>query len=355
MSRTVRLCVMKNDLFDAMVSLEHLFACWDEFKCGKRKKKDLQSFERSLEDHIFELHQELTSFQYRHGSYEQFRVFEPKERSISRASVKDRLVHHMLYVTLTKIFDRTFIFHSLSCRLGKGVHKGISYFEQMVRQVSQNGTGSCYALKMDIRRFFDHVNHSILKALIRKKVHDEKVLYMADLIIDSFKKGTDLFGARGMPLGNVTSQLFANIYLHELDDFIKQKLRDRFYLRYCDDFVILSRKAEPLLRRICQIEEFLETHLRLELHPKKVILSKLSQGIDFLGYVMLPHHIRLRMQTRRRLKRRLKEAYKAYQKDDLTYVQMDQKIQSYLGILSHANEFHFSQAIKNAYWIRKCL
>jgi retron-type reverse transcriptase len=335
-----------------MISLENMFVCWTEFKRGKRKKKDIQKFERFLEDNIFQLHEELISFQYHHGSYEQFRVSDPKQRLISRASVKDRLVHHMVYVALTKIFDPKLIFHSLSCRKKKGVHKGIFLLEKMIRKASKNGSGDCLALKMDIFRFFDSINHGILKRMIRRKISDEKLLRLIDLIIDSFHHSSGIFGKVGLPLGNVTSQLFANIYLNDLDNFIKQNLKLKFYLRYCDDFVILLKSPRYRLEFIERIDYFLKTSLHLTLHPRKISVSTLSKGIDFVGYVQFLHYRRLRPQTKRRLKSRLKEGLKLFHTGKLTKEKMDQKVQSYFGILSHANEFHFSLTMKNVYWVR---
>jgi hypothetical protein len=156
----------------------------------------------------------------------------------------------------------------------------------------------------------------------------------------------------GIPLGNVTSQLFANVYLHELDDFVKQKLKERFYLRYCDDFIILSDNKSHLDGLIVTIRNFLAETLRLELHPKKVIIKKLRQGIDFVGYVLFERHVLLRAKAKQRMKRRLKEAYESYLIGKISAASLDQRLQSYLGILSHANQHELSMALKNAYWIR---
>ena len=232
-------------LFDKMTSLDHLFQSWDQFKRGKRKRKDIQFFERNLEDNIFQLQEDLTTLQYQPDSYTHFYVTDPKQRHISKASVRDRLVHQTVYDVLIEIFDRKFIFHSLSSRQGKGTHIGVSQLRQMIRKVSKNGRGPCYALKMDIKRFFDTIDHRILKTLIRKSIQEEKVLKIIDIIIDSFRVKEGSLGGVGIPLGNVTSQIFANIYLHELDDFIKQELQERYYLRYCDDFILLCPNERP--------------------------------------------------------------------------------------------------------------
>ncbi len=223
---------------------------------------------------------------------------------------------------------------------------------RMIRKVSANGKQPCYALKMDIKRFFDTINHQILKTLIRKNIADEKVLKIIDTIIDSFKVSSGPSGSVGIPLGNATSQLFANVYLHELDDFIKQELRERYYLRYCDDFIILSNDQNHLESLIFPIREFLIKKLQLDLHPKKLIIRKLTQGIDFVGYVLFFKHTLVRTRTKQRMKKRLKEAYEIYLQGRIDDVSLDQRLQSYLGILSHANQHTLSQAVKNAYWVR---
>lgn len=343
---------MAHNLFEKTTSLVHIFECWDHFRRGKCKRKDIQSFERNLEDYIFQLQHDLMTLQYQHGIYEHFYVSDPKQRHISKASVRDRLVHQIVYDILTTVFDRKFIFHSLSSRLGKGTHFGVKRLQQMIRKVSLNGKQPCYALKMDIKRFFDTINHQILKTLIRKNIRDKKALKIIDTIIDSFKVQSGPLGAVGIPLGNATSQLFANIYLHELDDFIKQELREKYYLRYCDDFIILSNNENHLNSLIVYVREFLIKNLQLELHPKKLIIRKLSQGIDFVGYVLFSKYRLVRTRTRQRMKKRLKEAYEAYLQGKTNNVGLDQRLQSYLGILSHANQHILSQAIKNAYWVR---
>lgn len=151
-----------------MTSLPYIFKCWNQFRRGKRKKKDVQAFERHLEDHLFQLQQDLVSSKYVHDTYHRFYVSDPKQRHISKASVRDRLVHHLVHGVLSEAIDKKFNFYSLSSRLGKGTHIGVEQLYQMMRKVSKNGTSPCYALKMDIKRFFDTVDHKILKTLLRK-------------------------------------------------------------------------------------------------------------------------------------------------------------------------------------------
>ena len=328
-----------------MTSLEHLFQSWDKFKRGKRKRKDIQCFERHLEDNIFQLHRDLITFQYLHAPYNQFYVTDPKQRHISKATVQDRLVHQSVFDVLNEYFDQKFILHSLSSRIGKSTHVGIKQLQTMIKKVSRNGTLPCYGLKMDIRKFFDTIDHQLLKTLVKKYIRDDRALRLIEAIIDSF--------AVGIPLGNVTSQLFANIYLHELDDFVKQTLREKYYLRYCDDFIILSIDETHLHHLISTIQEFLRNFLKLELHPKKVTIRKLTQGIDFVGTILFEHHTLTRTKTKQRMKKRLQEAYEQYFIGKISTSTMDQKLQSYLGILSHANQYELSTALKNSYWMRE--
>jgi len=339
-------------LYDEMIALEHLFLCWEQFRRGKRKREDVQVFERHIEDEIFQLHEELKTQTYCHHPYRKFYVFDPKERYISKASVRDRLVHHMVYNVLNAIYEPRFIFHSFSCRVGKGTHVGIEHLNRMLKKSSRNNTRPAYGLKMDVKRFFDTVSHSILKRLLQKHIQDPKVLDVIDLIIDSFRVPSDNEGHRGLPLGNVTSQMFSNIYLHELDHFVKHGLKEPFYLRYCDDFVLISEDFRHLKSLIPPIECFLDQELELKLHPKKVTLRKWRSGIDFLGYVSFPHYQLMRSSSKRRMYRRLQKGYEDFMVGDIDEVSFDQRLQSYLGMLRHANQRFLGKSLKNTYWCR---
>lgn len=334
-----------------MISIENLFLSWDQFKRGKKKRKDIQQFEVYLEDFIFELHEELLAGRYQHQPYKQFYVFDPKQRHISKACVRDRLVHQMVYATLAEVFDPIFIEHSLSCRVGKGTHKGVDLLEKFLRKVSSNGSDECFVLKMDIQKFFDSVDHILLKDLIRKRIKDVRVLSLVDQIIDSFVFQEINERKVGLPLGNVTSQLFANIYLHELDLFVKHNLRKNFYARFCDDFAFVSKNKVDLQALIPLIRFFLQEELKLKLHPNKIGIRKFNQGVDFLGYVLFPHHRTLRTRTKQRLKKRLRKKHVGYLDRKISHFTLHQCLQSYLGILSHANQHEFSQTLKNAYLV----
>lgn len=320
-----------------LISIKNLFQAWNEFKRDKRKRKDVQAFERNLEDSLFNLYERLRDKTYRHGIYQSFYVHDPKLRHIHKAEVKDRVVHHVLYKYLYVLFDKNFIYDSYSCRLRKGTHKGVLRLVKFTKIVSKNYTRDCWALNLDIKKYFASVNHQILLKLLRKRVKDKDILWLLRIIINSFGLG------KGIPLGNLTSQVFANIYLNELDQFIKHNLRVRYYLRYADDFIILSWHKDTLQRLIVPISDFLTESLELELHPKKVTLRKLDWGIDFLGYIVLPHYILPRTKTRRRIFKKLKEK--------INSENFNQSLQSYLGYLSHANSYKLTQQLKNQIWL----
>ena len=303
-----------HNIFDEIISLENLFSAWREFKKGKRKRVDIQEFEFNLEDNLFQLHHELKNKTYRHGDYNPFYVADPKLRHIHKAAVRDRILHQAIFRILYPVFDKSFIFDSYSCRTGKGTHRAVNRLESFYHKLSHNNTRNIFALKCDIRKFFDSVDQDILMGLVKKKDNDKTIWFVGE-IIKSFTKG--------LPLGNVTSQLFANIYLNELDQFIKHQLKEKYYIRYCDDFVILGENQKHLLEIANTIDSFLNERLKLSLHPNKIIIRQYRQGIDFLGYISLPHYRVLRTKTKRRL---LKQINKT-------------NSDSYLGALKYCNGF----------------
>lgn len=232
---------MEKQEFD-LISIQNLFQAWEEFKKDKKKKDDVLLFERNLEDNLFQLHQDLNDKSYKHGNYKSFYVRDPKIRHIHKAVVKDRVVHHLASGKLEKIFDKTFYEHSYSCRKGKGTHKAVKAFTKLTRKASCNNTSPLYVLKCDIKKFFHNVDHNILIGLLRKKVSDQDFLWLLKEIVSSFKSEYTVNPKypKGMPIGNLTSQIFANIYMDPFDKFVKHKLKVKYYIRYADDFVIIS-------------------------------------------------------------------------------------------------------------------
>ncbi len=340
------------NIYDKVITPENIFLGWKEFRQGKKKKKDIQEFERYLENNLFNLYASLCNKTYKPGSYTMFRINDPKARVIHKAPVIDRIVHHIASRALERIFDRTFIAHSYSCRQEKGTHKGVIALRKMALKVSKNNTRMCWALKCDVRKFFASINHQVLSGLLKKKIKDEEFLWLLQKIIESFRSELTLDDSnpRGIPIGNLTSQYFANIYLDSFDQFIKQKLRVKYYIRYADDFVILSQDRHYLENLLEPIKSFLKNTLDLEIHPKKIFFRKFTSGIDFLGYVIFPNHTLARTKTKRRLKRRIKEAVINYRAGKISKDKLTQIINSYLGYLGHANTYQFTQELKNTIW-----
>src|SRR3990167_8127761 len=231
--------------FYEVISLENFLESWKEFLKGKRKRKDVQEFSLSLMDNIIQLSQELANHTYNHSSYQAFRINDPKPRKIHKSLVRDRLLHHAIYRQLYPFFDQTFVFDSFSCRINKGTHKALNRFRRFVYKVSKNNTKTCWVLKCDIKKFFENINREILLAILKKYIFDHNIVWLLERVIFSFSSAP----GRGLPLGNLTSQLFVNIYMNEFDQFVKQRLKVKYYIRYADDFVFLS----PSRRRLDEV------------------------------------------------------------------------------------------------------
>lgn len=308
--------------YEAISSVENLLGAWREFVRGKRKKSDVQEFQYRLMDNILELHQELVTGSYTHGSYWAFKISDPKPRDIHKATVRDRLVHHTLYRKLYPFFDPLWIADSYSCRDKKGTHRAMDRFRSFFSKVSRNHTRTCWVLKCDIRKFFASIDHRILLEIVARHITDRETVGLIGNIVSSFHSSEE---EKGLPLGNLTSQMLVNVYMNEFDQFAKHVLKGKRYIRYADDFVFLSEDRMWLESLIPRIELFLKDRLALSLHPDKVSIKSLSSGVDFLGWVHFPDHRILRTSSKRRLIR------------NVTTDPHDARLQSYRGMLSHGN------------------
>ncbi|MEK7227355.1 MAG: reverse transcriptase/maturase family protein [Patescibacteria group bacterium] len=307
-----------------------MFWAWREFKKGKLKKQDIAGFGFDIEEEIFRLHKELSNFSYKHDDYTHFVICDPKRRDVHKASPRDRLLHHAVYKVLWPLFDKEFIYDSFSSRKNKGMHKAHERFAQFAWRLSRNKTSIVWVLKCDIRKFFDSIDHSILINILKKRL-DKNTISLAKEIIQSFKKDS----GKGIPIGNLTSQLFSNIYLNEFDQFVKRKLQVKHYIRYADDFVILSSDKNYLSKLVPLLSDFLEVRLALSIHPRKIIIRKWHQGIDFLGYIIFPHYKILRTKTKKRILKKLDKLHKKLVQGKISNFPFSQSRQSYLGILKH--------------------
>ena len=309
--------------FEDIISLDNLLNAWNEFIVGKKSKKDVLEFSANLMDNIILLHNELANGSYEHSDYESFFITDPKPRHIHKAGVRDRLLHHAIYRILYPFSEKTFIADSFSSRDDKGTHKAIKRFRVFAGKVSKNNTRTCWIFKGDIKKFFASINHDVLKRILGDYISDQKIILLLEKVINSFGRGV------GIPLGNLTSQLFANIYLNVFDQFAKHQLKAKHYVRYADDFVILSDNLAWLESLIPLIEMFLAEKLCLRLHPDKIYIKTLNSGVDFLGIVSFSHHKIIRTKTKRRVLRLVNE----------------KNLPSYLGICRHANAYEVEQKI----------
>ncbi len=312
--------------FDYIITLENLLIAWQQFFHDKKKKPDVMEFNLNLMDNLYTLYTDLVTGTYTHGIYTHFTITDPKKRDIHKSSVRDRIVHHMLYTALYPYFDTQFVYDSYSCRIGKGTHRALERFTIFHRKCSQNNTKTVYVLKCDIKKFFASIDHVILISILQKHIHDERLLKLLENIVGSFNtSGKPLCG---LPLGNLTSQLLVNVYMNIFDQYMKHMLREKYYIRYADDFVIMSQDKNHLQRLIPTIQKFLIEKLKLTLHPNKVSIGTVASGVDFLGWVHFPYHRVLRTSTRKRMIRNLERS------------EYDEKVlASYVGLCSWGDSY----------------
>lgn len=322
-----------NNNYDNIISVENLCEAWREFVGGKRKKKDAAEFALDLPQSIYDLHCDLKNKTYAHGAYNVFNISDPKPRIINKATIRDRLLHRAIYRQIYPTVDKAFVFDSFSCRNGKGTHRAMNRFRDFLRLVSKNNTRTCFVLKCDIRKFFASIDHKTLLEILGNHILDRDILWLLEKVIES--SYSEL--RKGLPLGNLTSQLFANIYLNEFDQFVKYKLKVTYYIRYADDFIVLSADRAFLEKLIPPINSFLREQLRLELHPDKVSIKTIASGVDFLGWVHFPDHRVLRTATKRRMFRRIAGAPN------------DKSVASYLGLLKHGNACKLQKRVCESY------
>lgn len=314
-----------------IITIDNLLRAWQDFLVGKKKRNDVALFQANLMNNLFALFNELKERTYVHGRYTAFNISDPKPRSIHKAIVRDRVLHHLLYKELYPYFDKHFIGHSFSCRENKGTHKALNKFQEFARKVSCNNTRTCYVLKCDIKKFFASINQKVLISILEDHIEDTALIDLIKKIISSFhvvNRGV------GLPLGNLTSQLFVNVYMNEFDRFIKDGLKVKYYIRYADDFVFFSESRQYLENILPAITKYLKEHLFLSLHEHKVYIKTYGSGVDFLGWVHFPHHRQIRATTKRRVIRRMEGN------------ENSQTAASYKGLLDHGNTYKIQKQLR---------
>jgi len=278
------------------LGLKNIYKSWFRYRKGKKPSQDFDHFQYDLEKELNSLYCDLNNGTYQHGDYRKFTVTYNKRREISVAFMRDRVLHRLFYDYLVDIFDKTFIFDAWSCRKEKGLMGAIDRAQVFIKKYA-NG----FVWRADIRKFFDNVDHDILFQLLKRKVRDEKALVLLKEIIDSFEAKEGV----GMPIGNLTSQVFSNIYLNELDRFIKHEMKCKAYLRYGDDFVVFSREKDGLLQIKVRTTDFIKKKLKLNLHAKNNLVVETKHGLKFLGVILYSSGRRLSKRNQTRIKDRI--------------------------------------------------
>lgn len=338
------------NLWPQVIQFENLLQAARQAQQSKRYRPNVLAFNYALETELLQLQTELRQQTYKPGGYRTFQIRDPKPRLISAAPYRDRVVHHALCNVIVPLIDRTFIGDTYANRVGYGTHRALKRFTQFARSHR-------YVLQCDIRKYFPNLDHEILKGLLRQKIKCAATLWLCDRIIDgSNPQGaeidyfpgdsllTPLERRKGLPIGNLTSQFFANVYLNGFDHFVKEQLKARHYLRYVDDFAVFSDDKGFLVAVKGAISDYLLT-LRLRLHPVKSQLSATKYGANFVGFRILPDRIRVCNSNLRRARRRLRRLNRDYRQGNLSFADLTQSLQSWEAHLRHGNTWQLRQDI----------
>lgn len=316
------------DLYSQVSNLSNLVLAYRKARKHKTRKYYVLEFEEYLQDNLKNLQEELKNQTYKPQQLKTFILRDPKTRKISKSAFRDRIVHHALVRIIEPIFDKIFIYDSCANRRGKGNLFALKRFDLFKRKVTNNLHSKAFCFKADIKHYFQEVNHDILLEIICRKIKDEKVIFLIKKILANGVLQTG-FCDKGMPLGNLTSQFFANVYLNELDYFVKHKLKVKYYIRYVDDFVILHNSKEQLKIWKQEIESFLTEKLKIELHLDKSKIISLSKGVDFVGFRCFWYHKLLR-------KRNIKKMFMKVKKYKIGEISKEKLFESFQGWNAYA-------------------
>lgn len=329
-------------LFERVVDFENLRqSAWEVFR-GKRSRGATSALFVRLEDEMLRLQRELIDGTYRPGAYRTFWIREPKPRLISAAPLRDRIVHHAIVRVIEPLFERRFIHHSYACRKGKGTHRCLKQFVSWARSRR-------FVLKLDLRKFFPSIDHGLLKATYRSVLRESELLGLLDAIVDgsNVQEPTDFYfpgdelwtpatRRRGLPIGNLTSQFLANVFLDPIDHLIKDRWRVRSYLRYVDDLALFHDDRETLRELRTRIREAL-LQRRLRLNERKSRLRQVHEGVEFLGFVVRPDSLRLGQTAVRRQRRRIRQLREAYAGWEVDWSGVEASLRSWSAHAEHGS------------------
>jgi retron-type reverse transcriptase len=338
------------NLYPQILQFENLLLAARNAQKGKRFQKSVLQFNHELETHLFQLQRELAEKTYQPGNYTTFYIQEPKERMISAAPYRDRVVHHALCNIIVPLIEPSFTRDSYANRKGFGTHRALRQFTQYYRS-------NPYILQCDIKKYFASIDHDILKTLIRRKIKCRDTLWLVEQIIDNSNEqepqieyfpGDDLLAPlqrrRGLPIGNLTSQFFANIYLNGLDHFIREQLKCSQYVRYVDDFALFADERQFLVEARFAIEQYLE-RLRLKIHPIKSQLFSTQFGANFLGFRIFQDRLRVRRNNLHRARSRLRQLQKDYERGKIDWLDVERSLSSWQAHLNHGDTYQLQKQI----------
>jgi hypothetical protein len=315
-------------LFEQIITFDNLVLAAHKTFGGQKSKAVVARMYFHLETEVLRLQEELSAGTYQPRPYRVFEVREPKPRQICAADVRDRVVQHAICNVLGPIFERGMIRDTYACRKDKGSHAAIRRAQELTRRFE-------YFLQCDVRKYFASVDHVVLKTLLRRKLKDPQVLALLDQIIAH--PLPDSAAGKGIPIGNLTSQYFANLYLGELDHFIKERLRVKGYVRYMDDFLIFGNDKPMLHETLAAVRDFLHCQLRLELKENAVLVAPVAQGISFLGFRVFPSLLKMQGRKWTRFRREVRKREAAFLKGAISEEELAQSVSSMIGHLLHAD------------------
>lgn len=337
-------------LYPAIYDFQNLYVAYLRARRGKRYRPEVLRFSANLEEELIALQNELIWKTYRTGPYRCFYVHDPKTRLVAALPFRDRVVHHALCNVIEPILERRFIEDSFACRIGKGTHRGADRVTSFLRRAGRRW-GTVYCLKADVAQYFASINHRVLMDILGRTIACPDTRWLIQEILGSTVEPGDP-DPTGIPIGNLTSQLFANVYLNELDQFVKHALRAPFYVRYMDDFILLAGDKPTLWGWRREIEGFLAHRLKLRLNSKTDIFP-VSRGIDFLGYRIWATHRLLRKASVKRMRRKLKVFRDRYRRGSIDFGRINACVQSWLGHAWHANTYRLREKLLAEPFIRE--
>ncbi len=324
------------ELFDKITGLQNLYLAAAKSFRGKKFKHTVAPFYFDLENEILRIQRELKDRSYQPLPYRIFKIYEPKERKICCSEFCDRVVHHAIINVLEPIFERKLIDQTYACRANKGTYAALQKARGLVRRYD-------YYLKCDIKKYFESIDHQVLKSLLVKMFRDAKMLGLLDKIILHQPPYTG--PGKGLPIGNLTSQHLANIYLGELDSFVKHQLKCKGYIRYMDDFILFADDKKILRNHLEKIRDYLSAHLKLELKEKIVRIAPVGEGLPFLGYRNFRGMIRLQRANLVRFRRKVGKLEKRYWKGEIDQRDLTNSMRSVISHISHANTGNLRNAV----------